>query len=124
MSKKKKLTPDEKVRKALEELPCPIIDTKHGIKIYCVNDRARSNQSRIEHIVLERHSLMPSDIERIPKYINESELIMDKERKYTFNLYIKRNNYSNEYIKMSLNLDFSVSNKAKIKTIFITKVIK
>ena len=67
---------------------------------------------------------MPSDIERIPKYINESELIMDKERKYTFNLYIKRNNYSNEYIKMSLNLDFSVSNKAKIKTIFITKVIK
>ena len=124
MAKKKKLTSDEKIQKALESLPYPIIDKKHGIKIFCENDRARSNQSRIEHIILERHSLMPSDIERIARNINESDLIMDKERKYTFNLYVKRNSYNNEYIKVSLNLDFKVSNEAKIKTIFITNVKK
>ena len=121
MSKKKKLTSDEKIQKALDELPYPIIDKKHGIKIYCINDRARSNQSRIEHIILKRHSLMPSDIERIARNINESDLIMDKERKNTFNLYVKRNNYNDEYIKVSLILNFAKSNEAKIKTIFITK---
>lgn len=121
MSKKKKLTIDEKIQKALEELPYPIIDKKHGIKIYCINERARSNQSRIEHIILKRHSLMPTDIERIARNINESDLIMDKERKFTFNLYVKRNNYNDEYIKVSLILNFAKSNEAKIKTIFITK---
>ena len=124
MSKKKKLTSNEKIQKALEQLPNPIIDKKHGIKIICINDRARSNQSRIEHIVLQRHSLTPSDIERIAKNINESDLIKDKERKFTYNLYFRRNSYNNEYIKVSLNLDFKVSNEAKIKTVFITKYKK
>lgn len=120
MGKKKKLTYEEKLEKALKSLPFPIEDNKHRIKIYCMNDRARSNQTRFEHIIEERHRLKISDIESIPRKINESDLEKDSRRKNTYNLYIRRNINLGGYIQISLDLNFKESNNAKIKTIFVT----
>ena len=98
MGKKKKLTYEEKLEIALKSLPFPIYDSKHRIEIYCVNDRARSNQSRYDHILQERHNLIVSDIVTIPRKIKDSELIKDKKRKDTYNLFIKRNKVYGGYI--------------------------
>jgi len=124
MKKKKGLSKEERLVKALRELPNPLEDKKHRILIIFDDNRARSNQSRFDHITLERHRLEPNDIKRIPRKIKESEMEKDKERKDTYNLYIKRNNYSNEFIKISLKMDFKESNKAIVKTIFITNNYK
>ena len=124
MAKTKGLSYEEKMINALKKLPNPIKDNKHGIYIYLIDDRARSNESRFEHIVLERHELKQSDIARIIKEIDNSELKKDRVRKNVYNIYIKRQNNSNEYIKISLEIDFTKSNKATIKTIFITRNLK
>ena len=121
MSKKRELTYEEKIIKALNSLPNPIEDDKHRIKILFENNRARSNETRFEHIALQRHELLPSDIKQIKKGIKTSILRKDKERTDTFNLFIKRNNCSGEYIKVSLEVDFKKSNTAKVKTIYIVK---
>lgn len=71
MAKKKGLSYEEKMLNALEKLPNPIIDKKHNLRIYIIDDRVRSNQSRFEHIIESRHGLRPSDIERIPRYIKK-----------------------------------------------------
>lgn len=121
MTKKKSLSYKGKITRAISRLPCPLFDKKHGIIIYFVDNRARSNESRYEHIGSPRHNLQPRDIERIAAKINDSELRQDKERSNTYNLYISRNNYNKEYIKISLDIDFNISNEATVKTIFITK---
>ena len=119
MTKKKHLSYEEKIINALNEIPNPLEDKKHRILIYFINNRARSNETRFEHISLKRHILVVSDIKRIKEHINQSILKKDPERKDTYNIYIKRNNYSKEYIKISLELNFKKSNKATVKTIFI-----
>ena len=124
MAKRKGLSYEEKIIKALEELPCPLEDKKHRILIYFINDRAISNKSRFEHISLERHELSTKDFKRMIKKINNSILKKDLERKNTYNLYIKRNNFDDDYIKISLEIDYKKSNKAIVKTMFITKNIK
>ena len=102
MAKRKGLSYEEKITNALKKLPNPLEDKRHNLKIYFNDDRARSNQSRFEHIVDDRHGLLTSDIEKIPRYIKTSKLKKDPERKNTFNLFIKRNNANCEYIKISL----------------------
>lgn len=124
MAKKHGLTYEEKMINALNKLPNPIEDKRHGIRIIFQDDRARSNQSRYDHIIDTRHELMPNDIKRIPTGIKTSELRKDKERNNTYNLYIKRNSQKGDYIKISLNIDFNKSNEATVKTIFITKNVK
>lgn len=124
MTKRKGLSNEEKLINALKKIPNPLEDKKHRICICFVNNRARSNESRFEHISMMRHDLRASDIEKISRHINTSIMKKDLERKETFNLYIKRNNYGNEYIKISLELDFAKSNKAVVKTIFITTNMK
>lgn len=124
MAKRKGLTYEQKLIDALEKLPSPLIDKRHNLKIYFVDNRARSNQSRFEHITDSRHSLLASDIERIKRYINVSKLKKDHERKDTFNLFIKRNSFNNEYIKIALKVEDNNPNDAYVKTIFITKVYK
>ena len=124
MGKKKKLTYEEKLEKALKSLPFPLKDKKHGIVIDCLNDQARSNQTRYDHILQERHGLTLPDIELIPKRINTSDLIKDKTRKKTYNLFIKRSKALGGYVQISLEIDFKESNKAKIKTMFVTKNMK
>jgi gamma-glutamyl phosphate reductase len=124
MARRKELTYEEKINKALGKIPNPLEDKKHRIYIAFVNDRARSNESRFDHISLERHSLKPRDIDRIVEHINESVLKKDRDRKNTFNLYIKRNNFGDEYIKISIEINFRKSNMACVKTMFITKNTK
>ena len=124
MAKRKGLSYEEKLINALKKLPNPLVDKRHGINIYFVDDRARSNQGRFNHIVDQRHGLRPSDIERIARYIGVSKLKKDQERKNTFNLYIKRNCADNEYIKISLRVSRSNPTDVFVKTIFITKVYK
>ena len=124
MARKKVLTYEEKMIIALNAFPSPLKDKKHGIVIVFENDRARSNENRLEHIIDPRHELQPKDIKRIPKKIEESILKKDKDRENTFSLYIPRNNYGFEYIKISLRIDFKKSNQATIKTIFITRNLK
>ena len=128
MHKKKKkeetTTYEKTMIEALMSLPNPIVDKKHGLKIYFENDRARSNQKRFDHIIDLRHKLKPNDIARIPRQINRSNLKIDKERKGTFNIYIKRNSYSGEYIKVSIEYKNGKSNEMSVKTIFITQIVK
>ena len=124
MAKRKGLSYEEKMIHALSKIPCPLEDKKHRIMIYFVNNRARSNESRFEHISLSRHDLYVGDVRRIVQHINESILKKDPERKNTYNLYIKRNNYGCEFIKISLEIDFTKSNEAIVKTMFITTNIK
>ena len=124
MAKRKKLSYEEKMINALKKLPDPLEDKKHRILIHFIDNRARSNETRFEHISALRHDLQPSDIRRIGQKINDSIMKRDSERNDTFNLYIKRNNYSNEFIKISLELDFKESNNATVKTVFITKNLK
>ena len=68
MAKRKGLSYEEKLINALRKLPSPLEDKRHNLKIYFDDDRARSNESRFEHIVNQRHGLRPSDIERISRY--------------------------------------------------------
>ena len=124
MAKKSGVTYEQKLMVALKKLPNPLEDKKHNLKIYFQDNRARSNQSRFDHIVDARHGLRPSDIERIPRYINESKLKKDSERKDTYNLFIKRNTYSDEYIKIALKLENGILKNVFVKTIYITKVYK
>ena len=85
------------------------------------NNRARSNESRFEHIAVSRHELLPSDIKQIPKRIETSILKKDKERTNTYNIYIARNGHVGEYIKISIEIDFKKSNIGFVKTIYITR---
>jgi len=124
MAKKKGLSYEQKLINALKKLPVPLEDRRHNLLIYLDDDRARSNQSRLEHIISMRHGLKPSDIERIPRYLKTSIFKKEKDRRDTANIYIKRNNYGEQYIKISLRTDEEEPNKAFIKTIFITKNMK
>ena len=124
MARRKGLSYEEKLINALRKLPSPLEDKKHNLKIYFDDNRARSNESRFEHIINQRHGLLASDIERILRYINASKLKKDKDRKDTFNLFIKRNTFNNEYIKIALKIEDSNPRKAIVKTIFITEVVK
>lgn len=124
MAKKKVLSYEQKMINALNKLPNPLHDNRHNIDIYFVNDRARSNQSRFEHIIAYNHGLIPSDIERIARYINTSRLKKDPNRKCTYNLFVKRNSFNNEFIKISINFENKSDRCAIVKTIFITVVNK
>lgn len=124
MAKTKGLSYEEKLIKALKELPSPLEDKRHNLKIYFDDNKARSNQSRFEHIVMRRHELLPSDIKRIPRYIIFCIFKRDPERTDTYNIYIKRNSYSDEYIKISVTINQREPSFALVKTIFITKVLK
>lgn len=124
MTKRNGLTYEQKIINALEKLPSPIEDKRHGIVIIFENDRARSNQSRFEHIATSRHGLKPSDIKRIPRHIKSCIFKKDMERTNTYNIYIKRNNYDNAYIKISVEISVGEPRVAVVKTIFITKTLK
>ena len=124
MAKRNGLSYEQKLVKALKKLPNPLEDKRHNISIYFDDNRARSNQSRFEHIVSVRHGLKPSDIERIPRYIKTCIFKKEIRRSDTFNVYIKRNSYNDEYIKVSIEIKPNAPHVATVKTIFITENIK
>lgn len=55
---------------AIEKWPNPIYDKKHGYYIY-IEGRARSNQTRTEHIIEYGHDLKASDLKPVPEGIND-----------------------------------------------------
>lgn len=124
MTKRKGLSYEQKLINALNKLPNPLEDKRHNLMIYFDDNRARSNQSRYEHIVSVKHGLMPRDIQRIPRYIKTCLFKRETGRKDTFNIYIRRNSYTDEYIKISIEIKPNEPNKAIVKTIFITENVK
>ena len=124
MAKRKGLSYEQKLINALKKLPVPLEDKRHNLKIYFNDNRARSNRSRFEHITEFRHGLIASDIERIPRYIKTCIFKRDLERTETFNIYIRRNNYSDEYIKISVKINPRCPDIAVVKTMYITTIVK
>ena len=109
---------------AIKKWPNPMYDKKHGYYIY-VEGRARSNQTRIEHIVEYGHDLKARDLELIPNGIkNYFEYKKDPVYKDTFNYYIKRGGEDKGLIKVSIQIDGKERKRAWVKTIFITYRIK
>ena len=125
MAKKKGISYEQIMIDALKTIPNPIVDKRHNLFIHFINDKARSNESRFDHIIDLQHELHPSDIKHIPSKIKTAIFKKDKERKETFNYYIKRtNNNAGEYIKISVRIEQNKPQDAYVKTIFITKNIK
>ena len=124
MAKRKGLSYEQKLINALKKLPNPLEDKRHNLLIHFDDNKARSNQSRFEHIVNVRHGLMPRDIQRIPRHIKKCIFKKETGRKETYNIYIKRNSYTEEYIKISVEIKPETPNDATVKTIFITENIK
>lgn len=110
---------------AIKKWPNPMYDKKHGFYIYIDDGRARSNQTRIEHIVEFGHDLKVRDLELIPEGIKHYfEYKKDPVYKNTFSYYFKRKGRDKGIIKMSIQIDNNDNKRAWIKTIFITYVIK
>ncbi len=109
---------------AIKKWPNPMFDKKHGYYLY-LEDKARSNQSRTEHIVKFGHDLKVRDIELVPDGINNYfQYKKDPVYKNTFNYYIKRGGQDKGLIKVSIQIDHLDTSYAWIKTIFITYNIK
>ena len=125
MSKKKpKVYDPSHLIKAIEKWPNPMYDKKHGYYIY-VEGRARSNQTRIEHIVQYRHDLKARDLESVPEgIINYFDYKKDPVFKDTYNYYIKRKGLDRGFIKVSIQIDHKDSSKAWVKTVYIAYKLK
>ena len=104
----------------IEKWPNPVYDKKHGYYLY-VEGRARSNQTRIEHIVEFGHDLKVKDLMMVPTGIaNYFDYRKDPVRKSTYNYYLKRKGIEKGFVKISIQIDHNNPKKAWIKTIYIT----
>ena len=114
----------EKLIEAINKLPNPLIDKKHNLEIY-IEGYARSNQTRVEHIVDYSHDLKVRDIELIVEGI-KNYFCYNKDPIYkdTFNYYLVRKGKDKGFIKVSIQIDPRNKKRAWIKTIFITYHIK
>ena len=109
---------------AIKKWPNPMFDKKHDFYIY-VEGKARSNQSRIEHIVEYSHDLKVRDLELVPDGIkNYFAYKKDPVYKDTFNYYLYRKGNDKGFIKVSIQIDSHDHKRAWIKTVFITYVVK
>lgn len=113
-----------KLIEAIIKLPNPMYDKKHNLYIY-IEGRARSNETRIDHIVEYGHDLKVRDIKAIKDGIT-SYFAYKKDPTYkdTYNYYIKRMGMSKGFIKVSIQIDPRDSKKAWIKTVYITYNVK
>ena len=125
MSKKKpRIYNPKPLITAIRKWPNPIVDKKHGYDIY-VEGRARSNQTREEHIVKYGHDLKVRDIELVPEGIkNYFDYKKDPIYKDTYNYYLIRKGKDKGFVKISIQIDGKNRNHAWVKTIFITYKIK
>lgn len=121
MAKRKGISYEEKLINALKKLPNPIEDTKHGLFLYFIDNRARSNESRFEHFFKASHMLLPRDIEHIPSGIKKAKLRKDKNRKRTFEYTFERKGNKKEFVKICIQIDKEDSRIAIVKTIFVSK---
>ena len=124
MAKKTKLTHDQKIIKALEKIKTPIIDKLRNLSIY-FKAEARSNESGIEHIAKNYHSLDPSDIELLEDCINNPlEHVKDRRCTRTYCYYHNRKHDKNHYIKVVVKVAKHDPRIGYISTIFITSKIR
>ena len=101
-----------------------MFDKRHGYYIF-VEGRARSNQTREEHIVEYGHDLKVRDLELVPNGINDYfDYHKDPVYKNTWNYYIKRKGKDKGFIKLSVRIDDNDPKHAWVKTVFITYRIK
>lgn len=124
MTKKKGPSYEIKMLSALKALPNPLDDQRHGLLLYFVDNRARSNETRFEHIFKSSHGLVPNDIKHIPEGIKKSKLRKDKLRKWTYEYSFERKGPKKEYVKICIQLDKNDAHIAIVKTIFIAKTDK
>ena len=124
MSKKKTLTHDEKIIKALEKVKTPIIDDLRNIFIY-FKAQSRSNETGFEHVAKNYHGLDPSDIELLEDCI-KNPLVRIKDKRYprTYCYYHRRKNDKNNYIKVVIKVEKRNPKIGYISSIFITSRIK
>ena len=109
---------------AIEEWNVPMYDKKHGYYIH-LEERARSNQTRVQHIVRFGHDLKARDLKLVPKGISQYVAYKkDPIYKDTFNYYIMRKGLDKGFIKVSIQIDGRDSNYAWIKTVYVTYKIK
>ena len=109
---------------AIKKWTIPMHDKKHGYYIH-IEEKARSNQTRVEHIARCGHDLKARDLELVPQGINNYfEYRKDPVYKNTYNYYIPRAGMDKGFIKVSIRICDSDNTYAWIKTIYITYKIK
>ena len=109
MARKSSEKYDNRIIEALQKLPKQIEDKRHGFVIEVEDDRARSNETRFQHIAKKEHLLKARDIEAIPEGIKN---------------YIKRKFGDKGFIQVAVITKNKDKKKAYIKTAFITYRIK
>ena len=108
----------------INKWPNPMVDKKHGYDLY-VEGMARSNQTRVEHIVQYGHGLKARDLSLVPNGIkNYFDYKKDPVYKNTYSYYIKRGGMDRGLIKVSIRISDDDPTYAWIKTIYITYKIK
>ena len=109
---------------AVSRLPNPLFDKKRNLHIR-IEGRARSNQTRAEHIVEFGHNLKVRDIELIPDGINKCLFYKkDPRHKRTYNYYLKRKGEDRGMVKVSIMISQIDPTKAWVKTIFVAYKVK
>ena len=122
--KRKRIYDSTKLIAEIEKIPLPLVDEKHNLKIF-IEGRARSNQTRIEHIVECGHDLKERDIKLIQSGIKQYyKYKKDPYKKGTYNYYLYRKGKDKGFIKISIQIDKNDKTKAYVKTIFVTYNIK
>ena len=125
MAKKKNLKYDQNLIEALKQLPSEIEDKRHGFVIEFKDDRARSNETRFEHIAKKSHELKVRDIKAIPEGIrNYVKFVKSNEIKNTYYYFINRKGEDRGFIEVAILLGEDNPKKARIKTIFVAHRLK
>lgn len=122
-NKPKSYNPEHLIE-VIKKWPNPMYDKRHNYYLY-IEGRARSNQTKVDHIVEYGHDLKARDLELIPDGItNYFAYKKDPIYKDTFNYYLIRKGLDKGFVKISIQIDSTNHNKAWIKTIYITYKIK
>ena len=125
MAKKSYSKYNLKIIEALEKLPPTIEDKRHGFVIFIKDDKARSNETRFQHIAKRGHELKSRDIESIPEGIkNYVKFTKSKELKDTYCYYINRKGDDRGFIQVAILVDYKNKKKAYLKTVFIAYRLK
>lgn len=116
---------DLKLIEALKKLPPQIEDKKHGFVIQIRDDRARSNETRFQHISKKNHQLKVRDIELIPEgIIKYAKFSKSLELKDTYYYFISRKGKDKGFIQLAIKLIEGEKKLYYIKTIFVSYRIK
>lgn len=125
MAKKANEKYDIKLIEALKKLPPLIEDKRHGFIIQIRDDKARSNETRFQHIAKKMHELKVRDIESIPEGIkNYVKFTVSKELKDTYYYFISRKGKDKGFIQLAIKLKEGEKKVYYVKTIFISYRLK